>query len=164
MERWLPVVGFEGLYEVSDLGRVRGAKGVLSHNRTLGGYHIVHLYYGGRRRKVRLVSRLVLEAFRGTAPSPQHQAAHKGGDKDNNALANLRWATPKSNEGDKQRHGTAFRCVGEAVGRGVLTRIAVERIRDLRRVGCTHKQISEWVGTCLSNVCYVLQGRTWSHV
>ena len=164
MERWLSVAGFEGLYEVSNRGRVRSlAKGILSHNRTLGGYHLVHLYCRGKRH-VRLVSRLVLTTFRGSAPSEKYQAAHKDGDRDNNALANLRWATPKSNNADKVRHGTHLQRVGEALGRGVLNHTSVERIRDLRRAGCTYKEIAKWIRTTTSNVSSVLNGQTWSHV
>jgi hypothetical protein len=65
IENWKPVAGFEGLYEVSDLGRVRNAVGrVLKPNPTLGGYAGVHLYSGGKHtRKRRQISRLVLETF-----------------------------------------------------------------------------------------------------
>lgn len=163
---WAPVVGFEGLYEVSDRGRVRNSAGtVLRPGCTApGGYDVVQLYYGNRRRKNKLVSRLVLEAFVGPAPSRKHQAAHGDGDTTNNALSNLRWATAQENNADKLHHGTDLQRVGEALGRNVLTPGAVWRIRDLRRAGCTHREISGWVGTCLSNVAYVLQGRTWSHV
>jgi len=49
VERWLPVVGAEGRYEVSDQGRVRNATGrILSPNSQTSGYLIVHLYFGGR--------------------------------------------------------------------------------------------------------------------
>ncbi len=168
-ERWLPVVGFGGKYEVSDFGRVRSRHNGVLHIKKpspqTGGYYCVWLQNGGRHTvKNKLVSRLVLEAFVGPAPTEEHEAAHNDGQKANNALTNLRWATHAENEKDKEAHGTRVRKVGVAVNRGVLNHISVERIRDMRAAGCTHRQISEWVGTCLSNVAYVLQGRTWSHV
>lgn len=165
-ERWKSVIGFEGLYEVSDQGRVRNADGrVLAANPTMAGYEGVHLYSGGKKTRKRLqISRLVLESFVGSAPPDKCHAAHWDGDKANNTLLNLRWATPKENSDDMTRHGTRVHRVGEAVKRSVLTNTCVERIRDLRRSGCTHREISLWMRTCLSNVCYILQGRTWSHV
>lgn len=165
-EQWRSVVGFEGLYEVSDLGRVRSAtsKQYKTPSSQGTGYLCVWLYSAPNPVKNKLVSRLVLEAFRGPAPSSTHQAAHGDGCKSNNTLSNLRWATPVENHQDKLRHGTHTIRRGEDVGLSILTCGDIERIRDLRALQCTHKQISQWMRTCLSNVAYILQRRTWKHV
>lgn len=162
-EYWLPVVGYEGLYEVSDQGRVRTLKtGVLKKPSPLPrGYLCVWLYPGNKNC---LVSRLVLQAFAGEPPSAQHQAAHGDGDPANNHLNNLRWATPKENDADKTAHGTRMVRVGVAVSRAVLNHVDVERIRDLSAAGCPQRVISTWISTCLSNVSVVAQRKTWRHV
>lgn len=121
-ERWLPVVGYEGLYEVSDLGRVRGLDRVMTVNRvgfsglpvrgqvlkaTPTGHRCPHLgvtlYRSGVRRHHR-VHHLVLEAFIGPRPSGL-QGLHWDDVPTNNRLENLRWATAAENMRDKVRNG-----------------------------------------------------------
>lgn len=164
-EKWLPVVGYEGLYEVSDQGRVRSLrKNIIMKNSPLqAGYRCVWLYRDGCVKN-QLVSRAVLTAFKGAPPSPKHQAAHWDRNLLNNALKNLRWATPSENDKDKDRHGTRTIVRGEAVGRKVLVETDIERIRDLRAAGCTLQQIADWIRTTNSNVCVILQRKTWAHV
>ncbi len=76
-ERWLPVVGLEGTYEVSDLGNVRSLDRTIGHgNRTRSAFGCVlkprigtsgypQVYLDG---KTKSVHRLVLEAFVGRCP------------------------------------------------------------------------------------------------
>lgn len=118
-ERWLPVVGWEGLYEVSDLGRIRTVPRVVNGGRnsyksitlkikkqcsTPHGYPICGLSKNGKT-KTFLTHRLVLEAFIGPRPDGM-EACHFDGDKTNNKLANLRWDTKSSNQDDAVRIGT----------------------------------------------------------
>lgn len=118
-ESWKPVVGYEGLYEVSDLGRVQSLDRITTgkRNRRIrgrmlslsvakdGGYHVVNLWKDNRLR-VRRVSVLVLEAFVG--PRPEGMVARHWPDRDptNNRLENLRWGTQSENMLDKRAHGT----------------------------------------------------------
>jgi hypothetical protein len=123
-EVWLPVVGWEGMYDVSDLGRVRSLdrdtkyrcfcghgeiirkkKGkVLSPVYNIG-YPTVMLADGDRRERW-LVHRLVCAAFHGPAPAGKDQAAHGDGDPSNPRANNLRWVDCRENMADKWRHGT----------------------------------------------------------
>lgn len=116
-ERWLPVAGFEGVYEVSDLGRVRSLDRLesMSSGRTRqrygklvrgtqDDYRIVHLRSRGCARNVR-VHRLVLETFVGPCPD-KHEGCHNDGNRTNNALSNLRWDTRSANMRDAVKHGT----------------------------------------------------------
>lgn len=114
-ERWLAVPGWEGLYEVSDRGGVRGLDRVDSRGRHCPGVllapfvdgvgrHQVTLTREGRRSLYR-VHRLVLEAFVGPAPAGT-EACHGNGQPGDNRLGNLRWDTSSENEFDKVRHGT----------------------------------------------------------
>lgn len=108
-ERWLPVAGYEGLYEVSDAGNVRSLfryKRMLKHNVSKRGYHTVQLFKGKTGKRV-LVHRIVAAAF---APNPYNfsQVNHKDENKSNNAANNLEWCTAKYNmnygEVAKTRH------------------------------------------------------------
>lgn len=124
MERWKPVVGFEGLYEVSDQGRVRSLRTgrILKPQKQTTGYLQVSL---GRR--LHTVHKIVLHAFCGPRPVGC-VAAHGDGNKGNNRLANLRYATPIENAADMIAHGT--RMVGEKNPRRKLSAAEVLWIRE----------------------------------
>lgn len=102
-EEWRPVVGHEGLYEVSNRGHVRSVAGaqslggrrlsgkVLKPRPTPKGYLRVQIrgcdYY---------IQRLVLEAFVGPCPEGM-EACHHDSDRSNNWVSNLRWDTRLGN-------------------------------------------------------------------
>lgn len=114
-ERWLPVAGWEGRYEVSDHGRVRSVdrppggdprrpkRGRVLKPRPAGraGYGEVSL----SGRVPRYVHTLVAEAFIGPRPSGM-ECCHNNGDHRDNRALNLRWDTHGNNQLDKSRHGT----------------------------------------------------------
>lgn len=166
-EQWRPVVGHEGRYEVSDLGRVRSlqsARGTPWHDGPMlmeprkhtGGYLRV-----GLRRKDAFVHALVLEAFVGPRP-PGMQAAHLDGTRTNNALANLRWATPTENQRHRVEHGTALR--GERIGNARLTEFAVRQIRSGVFIGLSQRQIGALFGVSASAVSLAKSGKNWRHL
>lgn len=113
------VKGYEGLYAVSELGRVfsypkpsnnrylhgrwmRPSVGSRNHKGGGTGYHVVQLYKDGNFESV-LVHRLVATHF---IPNPMGwpQVNHKDGNKANNAVDNLEWCTAKMNV----RHAVAL--------------------------------------------------------
>lgn len=120
-ERWRPVPGWEGLYEVSDQGRVRsmarkvwqtGRWGTRFQRRVTGrilkpgivrGYERVVLQDDGSTENV-AVHRLVLLAFVGPCPEGM-EACHANDDRRDNRLANLRWDTKSANCLDRTRNG-----------------------------------------------------------
>lgn len=103
-ERWLPVVGWEGRYEVSDYGRVRSEGGLLRLNTRPDGRLQANLNRAGVQRMVK-VHRLVLEAFVGPC-LPSTEGCHNDGNVANNHVSNLRWDTRSANNLDSVRHGT----------------------------------------------------------
>lgn len=123
-EAWRAVQGFEGLYKVSDLGRVRSLDrtvvrrryGKLIPVRRVGrrlrfdldkdGYLRVRLYRDGVSLKV-AAHVLVLESFVGPRPRGL-EALHCDGNPANNALSNLRWGTTSENQRDRVLHGRHF--------------------------------------------------------
>lgn len=126
-EVWRPVVGYEGAYEVSNLGRVRsldrwiervtGARQRL-RGRILsiqfdGRYESVRLKLGGAGRTVR-VHQLVTEAFIGPRPDGM-EVCHDDGDPRNNRVDNLRYDTHAANSQDRIKHGTQARRADSAV-------------------------------------------------
>lgn len=111
-ERWLPVVGWEGLYEVSDQGRVRSLdRWVLNKTRRgrvltphLHPYGYVDLCRDATRMKTTVHS-LVASAFLGPRPAGM-EARHLDGNHLNNRVENLKWGTHSENMLDTVAHGT----------------------------------------------------------
>ena len=105
-ERWLPVVGYENLYEVSDRGRVRSLirktrisdkeNFIMKQKTDANGYFRVNLHKDGMFKKSELVSRMVAIAF---IPNPENlpQVGHMDDNKRNNAVSNLYWTDSKEN-------------------------------------------------------------------
>lgn len=112
-------MGWEGLYEVSSLGRVRSfektiqtALGVprtypariMKPSVNKRGYSRLTLHSDGQKKYVSLY-RLVCEAFHGTAPEGKPWALHRDGNPKNNKADNLYWGSPTENALDRVRHG-----------------------------------------------------------
>jgi hypothetical protein len=95
------------------------------------GYQHVTLRKDGADKRF-AVHVIVCTAFHGPRPSDRHQAAHNDGDPGNNRVSNLRWATPKENQADRRRHGTAERGDG---GRFIKCRGTADMVRKARAAG-----------------------------
>lgn len=171
-EVWLDVVGYEGLYEASNLGRIRrsysaphrslGVPGsVLKQTIQKNGYHTVSLSNDGNVKSHR-VSRIVLSAFCGLEPFEGAQAAHNDGNKSNNKLTNLRWATASENQKDVDRHNR--RCKGSDVFGAVLTEDKVREIRNRIQIGERNPSIANDFGVSISTIHLIRHGRIWKHV
>ena len=91
MEVWKDIDGFEGLYQVSNYGRVKSRYAIRKKPTTNNGYEIVKLCKNGEV-KHSLVHRLVAQAF---IPNPFNFPCinHKDENKRNNIVENLEWCT-----------------------------------------------------------------------
>ena len=139
-ETWLPVEGFGGFYEVSNLGRVRSYHGmggprrkegrILRPGATVRGYLFVCLRNGHKVGRNEFVHRLVALAFLGKPPSSLEYPTvnHKDLDRTNNAVSNLEWLGHVENI----RHAAPKipRLRGESHPSSKLT---VAQVREIRR-------------------------------
>ena len=104
-EIWLPVVGFENWYWVSDLGRVKSRRKVLAAGPDAYGYPKVSLCRNGVAKTAR-VATLVMAAFVGPRPMGMEIRHFPDRNPANCSLANLSYGTHSQNEKDKIEHGT----------------------------------------------------------
>lgn len=119
-ERWLPIAGFEGFYEVSDLGRVRSLARVVTamRDRELTTWNLQSRVLAARPAPLHMavtlsregvhthcrVHLLVLKTFIGPRPEGKW-GLHWDDDPKHNQLPNLYWGTPPENMHDRVRNG-----------------------------------------------------------
>jgi len=176
-ERWKDVFGWEGLYEVSNLGNVRSLdriatfkirskviqvayKGRPRKRVIVDGYKCVGLCRD-RQRQLRKVHQLVLEAFVGPRPAG-HVARHLDGVRKNCELANLTWGTPLENSQDRIAHGRSPK--GQKQHLAKLSDAKVRAIRrHVSRTGSRNGLASRY-GVSRSTLYAASTGKTWAHV
>jgi len=160
-EIWKDVPGYEGHYQVSNLGRVKSLKWskerILKPRLDRVGYYHVGLCEGGER-KSNLVHRLVMLAFVGESDL---QVNHKNGEKSDNRLENLEYCT--SSENTQHAYDTGLMARGENHHRSKLTRACAERIKYGHQ-GLTQQAIAEIYGIAQSKVSDIRSGKIWKHI
>ena len=101
IEEWKDIKGFEGIYQISNLGRLKSYKKVpdgyvLKETNSKGGYLSVILQKDRTHKRYTRIHRLVAENFlsKPDTDEPLH-VHHKDGNKQNNHVDNLEWITTK---------------------------------------------------------------------
>jgi len=170
MIEYRDVVGFPG-YEVSSDGRlwsrrvhgtICGPRREIGRRCTCSGYLRTSMYKGSRGTRVnKLIHNLVCEAFYGPRPGPLRKwnACHKNGDRLDNRVCNLYWATASQNSCDKVDHGTLAN--GERNGR---VKISEELAKEIKH---STRRVREWVkitGLHRDTIRKIRQGKLWKHI
>ncbi len=153
-EKWLPVVGYEGLYEVSDQGQVRNVSG---HVKSLNinpenGYVYVTLCRSGRK-KTCTVHGIVARAF---LPPQAGEVCHDNGDRRDNRATNLRIDSRSGNHLDKWKHGTMPHGVGH-----VNHVLNPEQVLEIRASVGSLCSVARAYSINPSTVRDIRQRRTW---
>lgn len=150
IEEWRDVLGYEGLYEVSNLGRVRRNGKILKPQAERGGYLHVFLSKNGIVKHGK-VHRLVASAF---IPNPNNypQINHKDEDKTNNAVSNLEWCDGKYNA----NYGTRNKRVSEKMSKPVFQ---FDLLGNFIREWPSALKVEEETGMNHSNISMCCLGR-----
>ena len=175
IEQWKPIDGFEDLYAVSSLGRVKslnynhtGKEKILKPGKNSSGYLLVNLYKD-RKRKAFKVHKLVAEAF---IPNPEgfEQINHKDENKINNCVSNLEFCDCKYNN----NYGTRNKRIAAAQRNDPAKSKAVEasRFSDFRDICLSFSSTAEagrngygqgHVSACC-NGCYCSEGNFYKNL
>lgn len=176
IEIWKPVVGYESLYSVSSLGRVRSEERLVVRsggNNYLQKARIMKPGAGVKSRYLSLAlsnkgetrthyaHHLVLAAFVGPM-APGQEACHCDGNRTNNAEDNLRWGTRKENHADKNLHGTSP--IGERHPMAKLSEKQVLALRSRRNEGASFTDLSNEFGVTRMTAHRAATGTSWSHI
>lgn len=164
-EEWRAVVGWEGLYEVSNLARVRRVAGgvgaspgrVLRPHPIYSGYLHVSLTRANRS-KLLYVHVLVARAFLGPCP-PGHEVNHCDSNRANCVLTNLEYLTHVEN----MQHATTVGLMAKGE-RHVRARLNESAVREIRRSSRSNAQLAQTYGVSAGVVSAVRCGRSWKHV
>lgn len=176
-EIWKDIAGYEGLYQVSNLGRVKSFERrwrtgknnnikrkhkemIISKSKQIKSYHVVTLYKNNIQTQ-KGVHRLVAKAF---IPNPENkpQVNHKDGNKLNNHINNLEWVTIKEN----MRHAAinGLKAKGEKNGNSKLTRKDVIEIKKMLKKGILQREIAEIYNVDRTAISLIKRNRNWKHV
>lgn len=175
---WKPVAGYEGFYEISDLGQVKSLARVIEVVRRSAivrqrirerlmklsadrdGYLQVTLSRDGAV-EFRKVHHLVLSAFVGPRPDGL-EAAHLDNNPANNRVANLAWIDHQSNLDQQIEHGT--RVLGAKHWFAKLTEASVPKIRSLYAAGRSLESLGKEFHVHRASIWDVVNRKTWRHV
>lgn len=173
-EEWRDILGWEGLYQISNLGSVKSLqrivltgkqrRPVLKPERQLHGYvnsvgYRVVLLSRYQRSRLETVHRLVCETFHGPQPA-LHEVAHGNGVRTDNRAANLRWATRRENMLDKVRHGTR-----QNGTRNPFARLTEDQVKQIRaRPEDSLVELANAFCTDISNVWKIRHRKSWTHI
>ena len=168
-EIWKDIKSWEGLYQVSNFGRVKSLRyeRILKPNKPRRGNNrtgYCHVILCDRNRRVSAkVNKLVAEAF---VPNPNNlpTVRYIDGNKMNNNASNLIWSTHK----DNTAHAIELGNVNHNGENSALSRYTENTIQSIRREfdkgGVTKKALSDKYGMSYTNVLRIINRDIWNHI
>ena len=179
MEVFKDIKGYEGLYQISNLGRVKSVgryvirKSGIEHLRKCWRKEIIMRLCNGyvgykvlvlrknNQPKTHLVSRLVALNF---IPNPDNkpEVNHKNGIKSNNTVDNLEWMTSSENKIHALETGLKIIPRGEQMSN--WTKEDILKIRSMVGKGLSYTKIGKQFGMSGTNVGHIHHRRSWTHI
>ena len=174
-ETFIDIPNYEGLYQVSNFGRVKALKRsiqtkkgwfmekpakILKTRKDKDGYAICTLFNDNHIRKDCKVHRLVLIAFTNKS---EETVNHKDGNKTNNHISNLEWCTQAENNRHALKHKLRVPKYGLESPRALEKEKVVE-VKKLLKQGKTQKQIIDKTGVSSASIYRIKNNLTYQNV
>jgi hypothetical protein len=174
-EIWKDVLGYEEIYQVSNLGNVKSLQRlirlgyrprikketILKNSIEFYGYYVVNLCKNLKHKKTK-VHRIVAEAF---IPNPENkpQINHKNGIKTDNCVENLEWCTNQENAIHANKNNLISRQKGSSSHKSKLTEKQVLEIRNLS-VSLSYRKLASLYNVTHQNIRSIVLKETWTHI
>lgn len=173
-ENWVPIKGYENLYHVSDLERVKSLlrsdkwgrirqEVYMTPTVNGDGYFILELYKEGKS-KIKLLHRLIAEAF---IPNPGNKRCinHIRSIRHDNSLSNIEWATHSENNKHAFDFGFQIKKVGSGHPGSRLNEQKVIEIRSKYSAGMgSLRKLSKEYNVSVGAIQSVIERKTWKHI
>lgn len=176
LEFWKDIKGYEGHYQVSNLGKVKSLarivesrKGVFLNKKEKflsdwncgKGYRKVKLSKDAIEKSIR-VHRLVAETFLSN-PKAKLEVNHINGIKDDNRVENLEWCTSSENT----LHALNFKLkLSQKGSQHGMSKLNEKQVLEIRAIGRskTLKEISKIYNVDMSLISSILLNKIWNHI
>lgn len=165
MENWKDIHGYENLYQVSDLGRVKSVKRnkILKNSKSSCGYYVIELYCNGKNKMFR-INRLVAQAF---IPNPENKTFvnHIDGNKLNNHVDNLEWCTAKEN----MIHASKTKLLSPSHGeKHYISKLTENDVLEIRSKYIpkkySHNKLAKEYCVDYKTIYCIINNLTWKHI
>lgn len=167
-EIWKDIEGYEGLYQVSNLGRIKSLERyvwnrfsyilvkerILKQSNDKYGYCIISLNKNNKG-KVFKVHRLVAQAFIPNSLNAP-QVNHKDEDKKNNYVDNLEWCDSKYNN----TYGTRI----ERIVRNRENKLSKKQVMEIYTSNLKNKELAQKYNVCTTTIGYIKTGKIWKNI
>lgn len=172
-ELWKDIVGYEGIYQISNLGNVRSLNRVVIRGKVkqkrkgkvLSNYKIGKGYYAVRLcKKMYPIHRLVALHFLKNKDN-KPCVNHIDGNKLNNSASNLEWCTLKENTEHAYKNNLMKPRLGETNGSSKLSEKEVKHIRKIWKSNLYSKTyIAALFNVSIVTVSNIIKNKSWRHV
>jgi hypothetical protein len=174
-EIWKDIDGYIGLYQVSNLGRIKSLARIVNHSRSNGtyirtekilkagdnnnGYPSVSLHKDGKR-KLYLVHRLVAIAFIAN-PENKCDVNHINGIKSDNNLSNLEWNTRRENI--QHAYDTRLRIPVNGINHS-SNKLTEQQVLEIRSSNLTHRELGKIYDVSQTTISRIKNRHIWKHI
>lgn len=176
-EIWKDIIGYEGLYQISNLGRVKSLEKTVKvgkqynrfpekilSNKCLdkNGYNIFSANKDGLQKTLK-VHREVAKCF---IPNPENkpQVNHINGIKNDNRVENLEWCTNRENINHAYFNKLCVAAKGSKCGASKYKEDDILKIRKMAENGILHKDIAIMYKMSKKNVHNIINRKSWNHI
>lgn len=166
-EIWKDINGYEGKYQVSNRGRVKGfpRPGSIHHKpyikktfKNSKGYVVVML--SNKSVKGIVVHKLVAQLFIDN-PLNKPTVNHKNGIKDDNRVENLEWLTHKENTHHAWKNGLCHKRFGLS---NSAHKLNDKNIISIRKSKLSARELSNIFNVTIKSIYNIIHRKTWNHI